>query len=90
MTSRSVEELLPPKPDSRLRIYAWSPNDPPSDYVGLIKVGQTTKADVNERIRQSQGQMQQAHTLHVDEVAERGDGTIFRDTEVRAARREGL
>ncbi|MCO5216497.1 MAG: hypothetical protein M9950_10135 [Thermomicrobiales bacterium] len=48
-----------------------------------LKVGQTTKADVNERIRESQGQMQQAYTLHVDKMAERNDGTIFRDSDVR-------
>ncbi|WP_245548389.1 restriction endonuclease [Gordonia araii] len=46
-------------------------------------MGQTTKTDVNARIRESQGQMQQAYTLHVDELAERGDGSIFRDTDVR-------
>ncbi|MDT0165745.1 DEAD/DEAH box helicase family protein [Actinotalea sp. AC32] len=81
--SRSIDELLPAKPDTRLRIYAWTPNDPPADYVGLIKVGETTKADVNLRIRQSQGQMQQAYTLHVDEPADRPDGTVFRDSDVR-------
>ena len=81
--SRPIEEILAPKPEGRLRIYAWAPNDPPSDYAGLIKVGQTTRIDVNERIRQSQGQMQQAYTLHVDALAERGDGTTFRDGDVR-------
>ena len=81
--TKDVDDLLPERPVARLRIYAWTPNDPPADYAGLIKVGQTTKADVNERIRQSQGQMQQAYTLHVDESAERGDGTFFRDSDVR-------
>jgi hypothetical protein len=81
--SSTLEALLPAKPDAKLRIYAWTPNDPPAGYAGLIKVGQTTKADVNERIRESQGQMQQAYTLHVDELAERADGTIFRDSDVR-------
>ena len=80
---REIDELLPKKPEARLRIYAWSPNDPPVGYAGLLKVGQTTKADVNARIRESQGQMQQAYTLHVDELAERGDGTVFRDSDVR-------
>jgi hypothetical protein len=75
--------LLPGKPTARLRIYAWTPNDPPTGYVGLIKVGQTAKADVNARIRESQGQMQQAYTLHVDELAERDDGTVLRDSDVR-------
>lgn len=81
--TRGLDALLPEKPTARLRIYAWTPNDPPTSYVGLIKVGQTTKADVNARIRESQGQMQQAYTLHVDELAERDDGTVFRDSDVR-------
>ena len=81
--ARSLNDLLPAKPDARLRIYAWTPNDPPAEYTGLVKIGQTAKADVNERIRESQGQMQQAYTLHVDEVADRDDGTIFRDSDVR-------
>jgi hypothetical protein len=80
---RPLEEILVPRTEVRLRIYAWSPDDPPAEYVGLIKVGQTTQADVNARIRQSQGQMHQAYTLQVDALAERGDGTIFRDGEVR-------
>ncbi|MFN4220666.1 restriction endonuclease [Novosphingobium sp.] len=83
MSKPTIEEILLPKPEGRLRIYAWTPNDPPPAYAGLIKVGQTTQADVNDRIRQSQGQMQQAYTLHVDEVAEREDGSIFRDSDVR-------
>ena len=81
--SRPDEALFPEKLAARLRIYAWTPNDPPANYVGLIKVGQTTKSDVNERIRKSQGQMQQAYTLHIDEPAERDDGSIFRDSDVR-------
>ncbi len=81
--SKTIEELLAPKPEARLRIYAWRPNDPPVAYVGLIKVGQTTREDVNTRIRQSQGQMHQAYTLLIDVLAERDDGSIFRDSEVR-------
>lgn len=81
--NRHTDDLFPDKPSARLRVYAWSPNNPPSEYIGLIKIGQTTKKDVNERIRESQGQMQQAYTLHVDEPAERNDGSFFRDSEVR-------
>ncbi|WP_198912380.1 DEAD/DEAH box helicase family protein [Parvularcula mediterranea] len=68
-----------------MRIYAWSPNDPPKDYLGLIKVGQTTQENVNDRIRQSQGQMQHAYTLHTDvnTFAERRDGSTFRDSDIR-------
>lgn len=71
--SRPIEEILTPKPEARLRIYAWTPIDPPAAYAGLVKVGQTTCEDVNVRIRQSQGQMQQQYTLHVDAPAERFD-----------------
>ncbi|WP_313421840.1 DEAD/DEAH box helicase family protein [Brevibacterium casei] len=81
--SRNIDELLPERPEARLRIYAWSPNDPPAGYAGLLKIGQTTKTDVNARIRESQGQMQQAYTLHVDELAERRDGSVIRDADVR-------
>lgn len=77
-------ELFPAKPAARLRVYAWTPKSAPSDYEGLIKVGQTTKEDVNQRIRESQGQMQQDYTLHVDVIAERENGSIFRDTDVIA------
>jgi hypothetical protein len=81
--AKPIEEILVARPEVRLRIYAWTPEDPPEDYVGLIKVGQTTQVDVNARIRQSQGQMQQAYTLNVDALAERDDGTTFRDSDVR-------
>ena len=83
MNKPTIDEVLTAKPKARLRIYAWTPDDPPTAYAGLIKVGQTTREDVNERIRQSQGQMQQAYTLHVDTVAERDDGSTFRDDDVR-------
>lgn len=81
---RDLGELLPPKPAAQLRIYAWSLKYPPRGYEGLIKVGQTTKSDVNERIRQSQGQMQQPYILHVDVSAERNDGGSLRDSDVIA------
>jgi hypothetical protein len=81
----SLIDTLPLKPEVRLRIYAWTPKDPPEAYVGLIKIGQTTWEDVNERIHQSQGQMAQEYTLHTNRnsFGEREDGTIFRDIEVR-------
>lgn len=81
---QTVPQLFPHKPSARVRIYAWTPKHPPAGYQGLIKVGQTAKANVNERIRQSQGQMQQEYTLHVNEIAEREDGTSFRDSDVIA------
>ena len=82
----STDSILTPKPEARLRLYAWSPTNPPPDYVGLIKIGQTTREDVNIRIRQSQGQMQQDYTLHTDPdtFAEREDGSSFNDNDLRA------
>lgn len=83
MPKPTIDQILTPKSEARLRIYAWLPNDPPKAYAGLIKVGQTTHPDVNVRIRESQGQMRQSYTLQVDVLAERKDGTTFRDTELR-------
>ncbi|ADH92252.1 DEAD/DEAH box helicase family protein [Arcanobacterium haemolyticum] len=80
--ARSAEVLLPPRPSARLRIYAWSPKNPAPEYEGLIKVGQTTREDVRERIRESQGQVQQEFTLYADEIAQRDDGSLFRDKDV--------
>ena len=79
--TRSIEELLPPKSEARLRIYAWSTEEI-KKYQGCLKVGQTTQ-DVNVRIRQSQGVAQVPYILEVDESAERQDGTFFRDSAVR-------
>jgi hypothetical protein len=81
MTNKSIEELLPEKPEARLRIYAWS-TDSIEKYKGCLKVGQTTQ-DVNTRIRQSQGVAQYPYVLGVDESAERIDGSVFRDSTVR-------
>jgi len=81
MTTKSINELLPEKSTSRLRIYAWSTSEI-TKYKGCLKVGQTTQ-DVNFRIRQSQGVAQVSYTLEVDESAERLDGTFFRDSAVR-------
>ena len=79
--SKPIEELLPEKPEARLRIYAWSTSEI-QKYKGCLKVGHTTQ-DVNSRIVQSQGQARYKYTLEVDEWAEREDGTIFRDSAVR-------
>jgi hypothetical protein len=80
--SEAKLQLFVEKPDTRLRIYAWSTKDIPK-YAGCLKVGQTTQ-DVNTRITQSHGQARFSYTLEVDELAERDDGSVFRDSEVRA------
>lgn len=79
--AKSIEELLPEKGESRLKIYAWSTSDI-QKYAGCLKVGQTTQ-DLNTRIVQSQGQSRFKYILEVDEWAEKEDGTTFRDSAVR-------
>lgn len=49
---------------------------------GCLKIGQTTR-DVNARIRESQGQARVNYTLEVAEPAERFDGSLISDVEVR-------
>ncbi|MFB9652758.1 DEAD/DEAH box helicase family protein [Pseudarthrobacter oxydans] len=79
--SKPIEELLPERPDVRLRIYAYSIQD--SAHAGWLKVGQTTQ-DVKARVAQ---QLQTAaitnFSIEVDELAERADGSVFRDHDVR-------
>jgi hypothetical protein len=84
--SKSINELLPEKPGARLRIYAWSTKEI-KKFEGCLKVGQTTQ-DVNTRIRQSQGVAQVPYVLEVDEIAERLDGSTFRDHAVRERLRQ--
>jgi len=79
--TKPIDELLPERPEARLRIYAWSTPDIPK-YAGCLKVGQTTQ-DVNVRIKQSHGQAKLDYTLEVDEPADRPDGSYFRDSAVR-------
>ena len=45
--SKTIEEILAPKPEARPRIYAYSIDD--AAHKGLLKVGQTTR-DVRQRV----------------------------------------
>jgi len=80
--SKPIEEILPPKPEARLRIYAYSIAD--AAHAGILKVGQTTR-DVRQRVSE---QLKTAniknYTIELDEPAERDDGSTFTDREVRA------
>src|SRR5205823_12239976 len=81
--SKTVEEILLPKPEARPRIYAYSIDD--AAHKGLLKVGQTTR-DVKQRIaEQIKTAAIKNYKIELDESAERDDGTIFSDHEVRAA-----
>jgi len=83
MMTKAIEEILAPKPAAWPRIYAYSIDD--KAHRGLLKVGQTTR-DVNQRVAE---QLKTAaiknYTIELDEPAERDDGTIFTDHDVRAA-----
>jgi len=78
---KPIEELLPPKPDARLRVYAYTIESPA--HTGLIKVGQTTR-DVKKRIEEQTKTVGIKPTIHLDEPAERQDGTTFTDHQLRA------
>lgn len=82
LMSRSIDELLPEKPDRRLRIYAYSIDD--DAHQGQLKVGQTTQA-VRSRVEQQlKTALIRNYKIHIDEFAEREDGSTFSDHDVRA------
>ncbi|NCO53490.1 MAG: GIY-YIG nuclease family protein, partial [Deltaproteobacteria bacterium] len=83
MNKPSIDEVLALKPDARPRIYAYAIDD--KAHAGLLKVGQTTR-DVKRRVaEQLKTAAIQNFTIELDEAAERDDGSIFTDHEVRAA-----
>jgi hypothetical protein len=87
--NRSIDQILAPKPTSRLRIYAYSIDD--KDHSGLLKIGQTTR-DVKQRVAE---QLKTARIknfrIELDECAERDNGTTFTDHEVHEVlRRSGF
>jgi hypothetical protein len=82
MNKPTIEEILTPKPEARLRIYAYSIAD--EAHAGLLKVGQTTR-NVKQRIaEQLRTAAIENYTIELDELAERHDGSIFTDHEVRS------
>jgi hypothetical protein len=81
--SKTIDEILSPKPEARPRIYAYTIAD--KAHAGLLKIGQTTR-DVKQRVaEQLKTAAIQNYTIVLDESAEREDGTIFSDHAVRAA-----
>ena len=81
--SKTIEEILIPKPVARPRVYAYSIDD--KAHKGLLKIGQTARK-VRQRVAE---QLKTAaiknYKIELDESAERDDGTIFSDHDVRAA-----
>jgi len=83
MNKPSIDEVLAPKPERRPRIYTYSIAD--AAHAGLLKVGQTTR-NVRQRVaEQLRTAAIQNYTIELDVAAERDDGSIFTDHEVRAA-----
>lgn len=80
---KEIENILPAKPVARARIYAYAIED--NAHAGLLKVGQTTR-NVKQRIaEQLKTAAIENYCIHLDESAERDDGSLFTDHEVRAA-----
>lgn len=79
--SKTIEEILSPKPQFRPKIYAYSIDD--KHHEGLLKVGQTTR-DVKQRVSE---QLKTAaiknYRIEVESDAVRYDGSFFSDHEVR-------
>jgi hypothetical protein len=83
MSKPSIEEILTPKPEAHPRIYAYAIAD--AAHHGQLKVGQTTR-DVKRRVaEQIKTAAIQNFSIELDEPAERDDGSIFSDHEVRSA-----
>lgn len=81
-TAKSLADLFPEKPAGEPRLYAWSSDEVAERWRGCLKVGQTTR-DVNERIRESQGQARVSYVLEVDEPAIDAAGMRITDAVVR-------
>ena len=81
--SKSIEEIVAPKPKARPYIYAYSIAD--AAHEGLLKIGQTTR-DVKQRVAE---QLKTAaiknFTIEIIEPASCEDGAILTDHQVRAA-----
>jgi len=82
MARSGVDELLPVKPDARLRIYAYSIEDEP--HAGLLKVGQTTRSVKSRIEEQLKTALVKNYTIRIDEPADRTGGSVFTDHQVRA------
>src|SRR5882672_254528 len=81
--SKTIEEILAPKPEARPRIYAYSIDD--KAHEGLLKVGQTARDVKNRVAEQLKTAAIKNYTIEMDEAAEREDGTTFTDHQVRSA-----
>lgn len=81
--SKTIDEILVPKPEARPCIYAYSIAD--KAHAGLLKIGQTTRSAKVRVAEQLKTATIKNHKIELEESAAREDGTIFTDHEVRAA-----
>lgn len=79
---RSESELLPEKPAARPRIYAYAIDDEAHD--GLLKVGQTSQTVKARVAQQTRTAAITNYKIVLDEPADRSDGSVFTDHDVRA------
>jgi hypothetical protein len=87
--SKTIHEILAPKPEVRPRIYAYSIAD--AAHAGLLKIGQTTREVKSRVAEQLKTAAIRNYRIELDEPAEREDGTLFTDYDVREAlRRKGF
>jgi len=82
MISKSIEEILPPKPLARPRIYAYSIDD--KAHEGMLKVGQTIGSVKKRVANQLRTAAIKNYRIEIKSDAVREDGTVFSDHEVRA------
>lgn len=81
--SKTIDEILAAKPEARPRIYAYTIAD--EAHRGMLKVGQTSRGVKKRVAQQVKTAAIKNFRIELDEGAERDDGTIFSDHEVRAA-----
>lgn len=80
--AKSLEEVFAEKPHARLRIYAYSIQD--DHHQNIIKVGQTTQGAKKRVGQQLKTAGIKNFTIELDESAERADGSVITDHEVRS------
>lgn len=80
--TRTVDDILKPKPEARPRIYAYSVEAPAR--AGELKVGQTTRQS-RTRIKEQLGTAAIPFKIELDVPADREDASVITDHEVRDA-----
>jgi hypothetical protein len=82
--SRSLDEILPPRPEVNPRLYAYAIDAP--SHAGLLKIGQTTR-DVKQRVEEQTktAGFKSQTTIYLNEPATRNDGSVISDHALRDA-----